>query len=141
MRSDPEGVVEGFYQAFQAGDQAMQMAYFADDALFLEHIPCDTIPYAGRTLDKAGMTERLAYMYAHWVVVQMSPLSLRVEGDQVTCQMAFAFRYKATGNVIDGTTRHVFRVVDGRIARLDEYLDAELFRAFMAMNAATPARS
>lgn len=135
MRTDPEGVVEGFYQAFLAGDQAMQMAYFADDARFHEHIPADVIPYAGRTLGKAELTERLAFMYATWDCVHAQPLSFLVDGEQVTCQMEFVFRYKPTGNTLEGRARHIFRVVGGRIVRLDEYLDAALLDAFMRLNA------
>ena len=114
----------------------MQLAYFADDAVFLEHLPAETIPYAGRTLDKAAIAERLAFMYASWELVRVEPLNFLVEGEQVTSQMAFVFRFKATGNLFEGRIRHVFRVVDGRIARLDEYLDAALLEAFMRLNAA-----
>ena len=136
MRSDPEGVVEGFYQAFAAGDQAVQMAYFAEDAVFFEHLPTEVLPYGGVALGKAEMTARLAFMYATWECVHARPLSFLVDGEQITCQMEFVFRYKATGNTIDSRVRHVFRVVDGHIVRLDEYLDAALIDAFMRLNAA-----
>ncbi len=141
MRNYPEAIVEAFYQAMQADDPAMQLAYFADDALFLEHLPAGAIPYAGRTLDKAGMAERLAFMYATWELLRAAPLNFLVEGELVTCQMEFVFRFKATGNLLEGRVRHLFRVVDGRIVRLDEYMDAALLDAFMRMNAAAMQQS
>lgn len=135
MRTDPEGIVEGFYQAFMAADQPGQLAYFADDAVFHQHIPEGIIGYSGASCGKPQLAERLAYMYAHWEMIEVVPVYMRVAGDTVHARMRFVFRFKATGDTFDGGIRHVFQVGCGRIQRLDEYVDAPLLQAFLRMAA------
>lgn len=135
VRIDPEGIVDGFYQAFRAGDQAGQLIYFADDATFHQHIPEGIIGYSGVSCGKPQLAERLAYMYAHWEMGEIIPIYLRVEGDRVHARMRFVFRFKASGDSFEGGIRHVFQVGGGRIVRLDEYVDAALLQAFLRMAA------
>ncbi len=134
VRNDAEAVVHGAYQALAVGEREAQLAYFADDAIFHQHVPEGTIPHAGLSIGKRQFAERLDYIYANWDILKSEPLSFRVDGDWVHCQMASVFRYKRTGAIFEGRIRHVFHVVDGRIARLDEYVDAPLLRAFLELN-------
>lgn len=135
MRTDAEGIVDGFYRAFMAGDQDVQLTYFTDYAIFHQHIPEGIVAYSGVSCGKPQLAERLAYMYAHWEMVEVVPLYLRVAGDTVHARMRFVFRFKATGDMFDGRIRHVFQVAEGRIVRLDEYVDAPLLQAFLRMAA------
>ncbi len=136
MRSDPESVAHGFYRAMMVDDQAAQLAYFADDATFHQHIPDGIIGYSGVTCGKPQLAERLTYIYAHWDVVEIEPVYMQADGKAVNAQMRFVFRFKRSGDLLDGGIRHVFRIAGGRIVRLDEYMDAALLQAFLTMAAA-----
>jgi hypothetical protein len=46
---------------------------------------------------------------------------------------AYQFRHKVTGETIDGVMRQVIVVGDGLIAKISEYHDIELVRAFMRL--------
>lgn len=136
MLSDPDGVVHGFYRAMMADDQAGQLAYFAENATFHQHIPDGIVGHSGITFGKAQMAERLVYIYTHWDVVEVEPVYVQADGEIVNAQMRFVFRFKRSGDLLDGGIRHVFRITGGRIVRLDEYMDAAVLRAFLTMAAA-----
>jgi len=133
MRNDPEAVVDGFYKALVLGDRPAMLAYFADDACFKQHVPADLIPHSGEICGKENLKARAAWVYEFWDIDAVSPSRPRLEGGLVHGSVAFAFRRKGTGDVYEGLLRHVFQVVDGRIKRLDEYLDSDMLRAFLEM--------
>lgn len=132
MRTDPEGVVDGFYQALIIGDQPAILAYFTDDACFEQHgLP--GVPYAGQVSGKENIAAHMAKNYADWDVLKMRPSRPWREGGLVHGSVEFALRLKRTGNVLEGRMRHEFTIADGRIVRLDEYLDAPLLKAFLQL--------
>lgn len=133
-RSHPKLVVERFYIALRAHDRAAIIELFSDDATFCQHLPKSTLPYAGTTRGKNELASRLDQVYGDWEVLKVEPSRLFVDGAQVDCMIDIAFRLRRTGDVYDGSLRHVFDIVHGRIHRLDEYLDAAMLDAFLRLN-------
>lgn len=130
----PKLVVEAFYVALRAHDRPKILSFFADDATFCQHLPASTLPYAGTTRGREDLASRLDRVYADWDVLEVEPSRLFVEGAQVDCMLEIAFRLRRTGDIFEGSLRHVFDIVHGKIYRLDEYPDSALLDAFLRLN-------
>jgi ketosteroid isomerase-like protein len=61
------------------------------------------------------------------------PRNITSREDVARCQIEYAFRHRASGEIIDGVLRVVAQITDGRIVRFREYHDRERIRAFMRL--------
>jgi ketosteroid isomerase-like protein len=136
MRSDAEATVEGVYRAWMLRDRDAMLAYFTDDAILAQHISTDVLPFAGTTIGKGRLSDRIDMVFRDWDFEEIKLATLTIEGDHVRCHVDFRFRYKPTGDVLDGRMRYVFHVEGGRIVHLDEYHDAPMIEAFMRLTQA-----
>ena len=59
------------------------------------------------------------------------PGPIMVTGDQAAVRVRIRYRHKATGEVIETTLGHFWRIRDGKAAQLDEYHDVQHVLSFL----------
>lgn len=133
MRASGSLVVEAAYAAWAAQDLAATLRCFADDVVFVIHIPSDVAPFMGEAHGKAQLEASLAAIIDTFHFVAYVPLLIRADGDAFHSNVSFHYRHKATGLEYDGTMRHVWRVEADRIVRFEEFHDAERVRSFFRL--------
>jgi uncharacterized protein len=134
------GIVESFYRAVAAGDMETVTASFADDVVV--HV-MGRSPIAGRHV---GRDAFLAQAMGP-VIAALDPESIRLaqtweifaaEGDRVAARMTGQAATR-TGKRYDNSYCQLFRIHDGQIAEMYEYLDTALLESAIFDNElATP---
>jgi ketosteroid isomerase-like protein len=130
---DPAEVVRALWRAWQVRDKAATLATLADGIVFALYVPQEVLPFGGETRGKASVSDRLQMILDQFDTVLYEGKVTRTQGETVYGRVAYRFRHKITGESIDGSMRQVVEVRDGRIAKLSEYHDIELVRAFMRL--------
>jgi ketosteroid isomerase-like protein len=130
---DPAQVVRALWKAWQRRDKTATLATLADGIVFALYVPQEVLPFGGETRGKASVSDRLQMILDQFETVLYEGKVTRTQGETVYGRVAYRFRHKITGEAIDGTMRQVIEVRDGLIAKLSEYHDIELVRAFMRL--------
>lgn len=142
---DSREVVESFFMSWEAQDVELAAAHYHDDIVYELHSATTELPYTGVTRGKAATREVLFSIIKDFDYLKYEATINSVEGDIVRTRVAFQYRHRQSGQVLEGTRRLVFQVKDGLIVRMDRFHDDRLVDAFMkltrqydAANAATP---
>jgi ketosteroid isomerase-like protein len=130
---DPAEVVRALWRAWQVRDKAATLATLADGIVFALYVPQEVVPFGGETRGKPSVSDRLQMILDQFDTLIYEGKVTRTQGATVYGRVAYCFRHKVTGEAIDGAMRQVIEVRDGLIAKLSEYHDIELVRAFMRL--------
>lgn len=129
----PADIARAMWGAWQVRDKAATLALLTDDIVFALFVPQEVLPFGGETTGKASVSDRLQTILDQFDTLMYEGKVTRTQGETVYGRIAYQFRHKVTGETIDGVMRQVIVVCDGLIARLNEYHDIELVRAFMRL--------
>ena len=133
MRSDTEGVIVGFYQAWQLRDVPATLAYCHPDIRVAQHFTDPDLPFAGETTGVVALEARLKQIFEEWIFLEAKFLTLEVDGATARSQSPFVVRHIATGDEFDGTFRHRWVVQNGQVTEIDEYTDIARLKAFLRL--------
>jgi len=133
MRASIPLVLEAMYASWAARDLDAALASFADDVVFVIHLPPEVAPFMGEARGKAQLRPRLQTIIDDFDFLEYVPLQIVAAGENFHSRVSFRFRHKTTGLVYDGTMRHVWRVEGDKIVRFEEFHDAERVRAFFQL--------
>jgi len=111
------------YEAFNRGDIESVLGMMADDVQFVvaeNYLYYRGTPYAG----KQDIAEKLFSKVGtdwdgYWIDVE----KLHDAGDIVVMQGRYRGTYKASGRTMSAQAAHLWTVRDGRIAKLEQYVD------------------
>jgi hypothetical protein len=132
--SEPADIVCYMWESYGAGDLASTVAYFSEDIAFAIFIPQDVLPFGGgETIGKSSFSDRLQTVKDQFDILEYVGSITSVSGEMVRGQVAYSFRHKLTGEIIQGVMRQVFDFNGGLIVRLHEFHDVERIRAFMRL--------
>lgn len=130
---DPAQIVRALWSAWRKRDKAVCLALLADNIVFALFVPQEVLPFGGETVGRSSVSDRLQTILEQFDTLGYEGKVTRTHGDTVHGMVAYRFRHKVTGETIDGVMRHVIQVHNGRIARINEFHDIELVRAFMRL--------
>jgi uncharacterized protein len=133
VRASISMVVEAAYAAWAARDLAATLAVFAPDVVFAIHLPDDVVPFAGEVQGRDQLAPRFQTILDEFDFIEYVPLQITAEGGSFHSRVRFHYRHKATGLEYEGRMRHVWRVEGDKIARFEEFHDAERVRTFFRM--------
>ena len=126
-------LLEAGYAAWAARDLDGTLAAFADDVVFIIHLPEEVAPYVGETVGKDQLRPRLQSLIDDFDFLEYVPLQIVAEGEVLHSRVRFRYRHKTTGLEYDGTMRHEWRIAGGRIVRFEEFHDIGRVRTFFRM--------
>lgn len=133
MQNGPEAIVEAFYAAWILRDLEAVLAYLSDDFRLSQHFSDPMLPFTGETVGKAAAGARLKMILDEWQFLKFEPTLTVSDGTSVRTTCAIALKHLQTGEIFEGTFRHVWEVRDGKLASVDEYLDVDRLRSFLRL--------
>lgn len=133
MRVDSSTLLEGAYASWWARDLEAVLACFADDVVFVNHLPTDVVPFAGASYGKAELRQQLQIILDQFDFLEYRPVQIVAKRRLCHSQVHFRYRHKATGLTYEGRLRHIWRVEGDKIVRFEEYHDPERTRAFFEL--------
>ncbi len=135
----PETALCGIWACWQVRGRTQFLTYFSADVEYALYIPQDTVPFGGVTVGKAAFSDRLQTILDQFEILNYEAVFLGATEDTARGIVRFNYRHRATGECIDGMMRHVIKLQDGLIVRIEEYHDVDRVRAFMRLVAHTAA--
>lgn len=112
-------IVTRFLELFSSGAVTETMAMMTDDATWWV---AGTMPISG-TYDKAAFTHLLSGVLETCTgPIQITPRTFTVEGDRVALE-AESYTQTRNGRIYNNLYHFVFKLRDGKIAAVKEYLD------------------
>jgi len=133
MRVDSSTLLEAAYASWRARDFEAFLACFADDVVFVNHLPRDVVPFAGPSYGKAELRQQLQIILDQFDFLEYRSVQIIAKRRLFHSQVHFHYRHKATGLTYEGRLRHVSRVKGDKIARFEEFHDPERTRAFFEL--------
>ena len=131
MSISTPALLQTIYTAYREKRPVDVLAHLADDFRFTIHLPADALPGAAVPHGKADTAKLLEGLIATYDFLTYEPGPIMVTGDEAAVRVRICYRHKATGQVIETTLGHFWRVRDGKAAQLDEYHDVQHVVSFL----------
>lgn len=141
LNPSPEFVVRAFFDAWINQDIDRTLSYTSADVAWRMHIDTAVIPFAGSTVGRDAMRQRILDLVAINELLSYEVDVIEFVGQQARTLSRANYRHRPSGHVLDLVIRHVIRVEGKEIVEIDEYHDAERIRAFLAMAEFSAAQS
>src|SRR5205823_2516181 len=125
-------LLQAVYVAYREKRLADVLPHLTDDFRFTLHLPTAAMPGAGTPHGKADTAKLFEGIITAYDFLAYEPGPIMVTGDQAAVRVRIRFRHKTTGEVIETTLGHFWRIRDGKAAQLDEYHDVEHVLAFLS---------
>lgn len=127
----PADVLLAVWKAWQVRNKTAILELAANDVVYAIYVPSDILPFGGETVGKAALSDRLQSMIDQFEVLEYEGTVVGINGDMVRGQVSYRFRHRVTGEVSEGTMRHVVQVQDGLVKSFKTYKDVAGIRAVM----------
>ena len=130
---DSRSVVASFFTCWRVQDVEWAIAHYHENAVYELHVDpsaalVDRV-YRGREACRAALYALLK----DFDYLKYEPVINSVSGATVRARVAFRYRHRTTGEILEGSRRLVFQVREGLIVRVDGYYDTKLFSAFVRL--------
>lgn len=116
--------------AWGEGDLAAFLDCLTEDVVYIVNVDGLQVPYASSANGRSEVRTRLQLLLDTFVVNAFVVESMFHDVDASRSIVLGYFKHKRTGERLDVKLRFVARFRDGRISRLEEYLDAAYVEAF-----------
>jgi ketosteroid isomerase-like protein len=130
---EPIEVVSSSIFAWAEGDVARTLEHFANDCVYDIHIPEGIVDFSGIHVGKDAIQRCLLAIREEFDFLAYAADSIRYDGECVKLRIVFYYIHRTSGEYFEGSCRHVTRVIDGKIVRVDEYHDVAMLKAFVDM--------
>jgi ketosteroid isomerase-like protein len=133
VHSGPADVVRRFNTFWVAADIDSAIRLVAEHAVYALYISDDLLPFGGETAGRDNIAAVLRQIRRDYEYLLYRPLDLKPDGNEVRFQVEFMYRHLRSGEVLSGRFRHIMRIEDDLIVRVDEYHDRAKVEAFMRL--------
>lgn len=127
-------LIDALYAFWEAGDLVSMMNCFSDDVMFAVH-PTETVTFLGQGRGRGLLQERLEKFLSEIRVMDYLVQSVSIRGEWADCRVKYHYRHRQSQLEIDGSMRHIWKVVDDLIVRVDIIHDARRMAAFFELAA------
>ena len=122
------------YAAWAEADLDEVLPYFGDDVVFAVNM-WPELSFVGRGHTKDLLARRLQRLLNRYEVIEFAPWWIRPRGLWLRAHVGYCYRDRNTGWEIDGTMRHLWRIVDGKIVHFELRYDVPRMDAFRRFTA------
>jgi ketosteroid isomerase-like protein len=131
MPPQPIEIVQSVYADFARGDVAAIVERFHPEAQLIVHAP-ESIPYGGTRNGPEEIERWFGELAATVAIEQLEGETMIASGDQVAVRGIEAGRSTATGRCYRSGFVHFWQIRDGRVVRLDDFVDSAAVAAAIA---------
>lgn len=126
-------VISSFFASWRVQDVEWTLEHLHDDIVYEIHADTAEHPFFKVMRGKEACRDALFNILKDFDYLKYEPTINSVKGNTVRSSIAFRYRHRPTGEVLEGSRRLVFKLQDGLIARIDGYHDAKLVEAFIRL--------
>ena len=126
-------IISSFFATWRVQDVEWTLEHMHADIVYEIHADAAQLPFVKVMRGKEACRDALFAVLKDFDYLKYEPTINGVRGNTVRASVAFRYRHRPTGEVLEGSRRLVFKLKDGLIARIDGYHDAKLAEAFMRL--------
>lgn len=135
MEADLKALISRLFERWQARDVEGVLDLCDPSICYRLHHQPHHSRFAGELRGKQDVRDYLTAVCANWHFVRIVPGPMQVDGDVVRETARFYARKGGPdGEVIVGCKRQEWLIINGLVARCDEFQDAEMIGAFIRYN-------
>ncbi len=129
---DAGRVIASACALWEAGDLPRLLPHFMDDVVFMVHARANAPSMLGQGLGRVLLARRLEALLDEVEVksFDLQEQSLTTDGLRHFCRVAYRYRHRASGVMIEGNMRQRWGFVGTRVAQFEVFHDADRMRAF-----------
>ena len=124
-------VLELMLQAWARQDFDEAAAWFADNAVYVLHLPTAVVATGGENRGRAAARRAFLSQPQIWRHCAFEPVLRPTDGDTVRATVRFAYLHVPSGEVLEGRKQLCATVALRRVQRLEEFHDEALVEAFL----------
>jgi ketosteroid isomerase-like protein len=125
-------LVASWLACWAAEDVEMTLAHLHEDVVYKVHTSV-VLPFGCEKRGHDALRDLMFTVLTDFDVLLYSPNYIRATSNGVRAGVAYHYRHRATGEVLEGTRRLLIHVDGGLIARIDGYYDNRMVEAFMRL--------
>jgi ketosteroid isomerase-like protein len=130
---DNRDVIASYFACWSVQDVERTAEHFHHSVIYELHVADSQLPLGRVRRGKAECRDALFEILKDFDYLKYEATIISVVGNTVRASVAFKYRHRPTGEILEGTRRLVFKVRDGLILRIDGYHDARLVEVFMRL--------
>ena len=125
-------IIRATYEGPSADNGKNLLDALAPDAKWTE---AAGFPYAGTyTGADEIMANVFQRLYAEWIDYQAQVHTYLADGDRVAAFGVYSGTYRDTGKAMTATFAHLYRLKDGKIISMEQYVDSAMVRQALEEN-------
>lgn len=123
-------IIRSTYEGASAENGKNLLAALASDATWTE---AAGFPYAGTYTGPEEIMSNVFHRLAtEWIDYRAQVHTYLADGDQVAAFGVYSGTYQKTGNAMTATFAHLYRLKDGKIVNMQQYVDSAMVRQALA---------
>lgn len=107
--------------------------FASEDCIYRLNVSDASTPFGGVTVGRTAILQAMIETRRVFEYVLYRPLSFADKGPIVRSRTEFIYRHRASGEMLNGYIRHVFKVEGGQFVEADEFHDAPMAEAFLRL--------
>jgi len=119
--------------AWASGDMSGTLEVFDENAVHTIHVDKSLLPLAGEAKGLPQLVARMEGLRETFEYILFRPMSVQGDDTTVRSRCELIIRDRKTQMQYAGKLRFVAKFRNGKVTRLDEYHDARLLEAFLAL--------
>lgn len=125
----PLAIIQATYEGSSEENGRHLLAALAPDATWTE---AAGFPYAGTYVGADAIVSQVFHRLAtEWVGYRASVHTYLAEGDRVAAFGVYSGTYKKTGKAMTASFAHLYTLHEGKIVRMEQYVDSAQVREAM----------
>ena len=112
------------YAAYAEGRVADALASFSDEVTMTSYAPVNVFPYLGRKQGKAAIAATMRSAHSEFEYLSYTPVFMVTENETAAAIVLARLRQRTTNRIIQLFIADFFRLENGRIVELREFMDS-----------------
>jgi ketosteroid isomerase-like protein len=124
-------ILHDIYDAYRAQNLDWLGTYLPEDFCHVVHVPKTVHPMAGACRGKQAVLDRWRICIAPYDFLSFDISNLLLEEDRAASEIAFRYRHKKTGQILETIKANIWVLEEGWPVKLTEYYDVGALQAFL----------
>jgi hypothetical protein len=112
------------YAAYAEGRVADALTSFSDEVTMTSYAPVNVFPYLGRKQGKAAIAATMRSAHSEFEYLSYTPVFMVTENETAAAIVLARLRQRTTNRIIQLFIADFFRLENGRIVELREFMDS-----------------
>ena len=125
-----EQTVATLYDCWRRGDLDAVIGTLAEDIEYTIHIPPEMNPVGGTVRGRSAAVERFEGIVRDYEILSFENGDILAHGNEAASRVRMLYRHRPSGEVLETSSMHHWRIEDGRAVLLEEFHDIDTIQQF-----------